>query len=77
MRSSARSLKLTVRQLPIYWTSREEKLLRLVDAHTAVQEKIALDGFISGLRLTWRIALELSADGRYFYEQEQTNRLKN
>ena len=54
-----------------------EKLLRLVDAHTAVQEKMALDSFIAGLRLTWRIALELSADGRYFYEQEQTNRLKN
>lgn len=53
-----------------------EKLLRLVDAHTAVQEKMVLDSFIAGLRLTWWIAPELSADGRYFYEQEQTNRLK-
>ena len=55
------------------------KLLRLVDAHTAVQEEMALNSFIAGFRLAWGIATELGADGKYSYEQEQEqiNRLKN
>ena len=56
-----------------------KKLLRLVDAHTAAQEEMALSSFIAGFRLAWGIAMELSADGNYSYEQEQEqiNRLKN
>ena len=56
-----------------------KKLLRLVDAHTAVQEEMALSSFIAGFRLAWGIAMELSADGKYSYEQEQEqiNRLKH
>ena len=56
-----------------------KKLLRLVDAHTVAQEEIALSSFIAGFRLAWGIATELSADGKYSYEQEQEqiNRLKN
>ena len=56
-----------------------KKLLRLVDAHTAMQEEMALSSFIAGFRLAWGIAMELSADGNYSYEQEQEqiNRLKN
>ena len=56
-----------------------KKLLRLVDAHTAAQEEMALSSFIAGFRLAWGIAMELSADGKYSYEQEQEqiNRLKN
>ena len=48
-----------------------KKLLRLVDAHTMVQEEMALNSFIAGFRLAWGIAMELSADGSYSYEQEQ------
>ena len=57
----------------------KKKLLRLVDAHTAMQEEMALSSFIAGFRLAWGIAMELSADGNYSYEQEQEqiNRLKN
>ena len=56
-----------------------KKLLRLVDAHTAAQEEMALNSFIAGFRLAWGIATELGADGKYSYEreQEQINRLKN
>ncbi len=56
-----------------------KKLLRLVDAHTAAQEEMALSSFIAGFRLAWGIATELGADGKYSYEQEQEqiNRLKN
>ncbi|MDE6280905.1 MAG: hypothetical protein K2M15_03785 [Oscillospiraceae bacterium] len=56
-----------------------KKLLRLVDAPTAVQEEMSLSGFIAGFRLAWGIAMELGADGKYSYEQEQEqiNRLKN
>ena len=56
-----------------------KKLLRLVDAHTASQEEMALSSFIAGFRLAWGIAMELGADGKYSYEQEQEqiNRLKN
>ena len=56
-----------------------KKLLRLVDAHTAMQEKMALSNFIAGFRLAWGIAMELSAGGKYSYEQEQEqiNRLKH
>ena len=56
-----------------------KKLLRLVDAHTAAQEEMALSSFIAGFRLAWGIAMELSADGKYSYEQEQEqiNRLKH
>ena len=56
-----------------------KKLLRLVDAHTMVQEEVALDSFIAGFRLAWGIATELGVDGKYSYEleQEQINRLKN
>ena len=56
-----------------------KKLLRLVDAHTAAQEEMALSSFIAGFRLAWGIAMELGADGSYSYEQEQEqiNRLKN
>lgn len=56
-----------------------KKLLRLVDAHTAVQEEMALSGFIAGFRLAWEIAMELDTDGSYSYEreQEEINRLKN
>ena len=55
-----------------------KKLLRLVDVHTAVQEEMALSSFIAGFRLAWGIAMELGADGKYSYEQEQEqlNRLK-
>ena len=57
----------------------KKKLLRLVDAHTAVQEEMALSSFIAGFHLAWGIAMELSADGNYSYEQEQEqiNRLKH
>ena len=57
----------------------KKKLLRLVDAHTAVQEEMALSSFIAGFRLAWGIAMELGTDGKYSYEQEQEqiNRLKN
>lgn len=48
-----------------------KKLLRLVDAHTMAQEEIALTSFISGFRLAWGIATELSVNGSYSYEQEQ------
>ena len=56
-----------------------KKLLRLVDAHTAAQEEMALSSFIAGFRLAWGIAMELGADGKYSYEQEQEqiNRLKH
>ena len=56
-----------------------KKLLRLVDAHTAMQEEMALSSFIAGFRLAWGIATELGVDGKYSYEQEQEqiNRLKN
>lgn len=56
-----------------------KKLLRLVDAHTAAQEETALNSFVAGFRLAWGIAMELGADGKYSYEQEQEqiNRLKN
>ena len=56
-----------------------KKLLRLVDAHTAAQEEMALSSFIAGFRLAWGIATELGTDGKYSYEQEQEqiNRLKN
>ena len=57
----------------------KKKLLRLVDAHTAMQEEMALSSFIAGFRLAWGIATELGADGKYSYEQEQEqiNRLKH
>ena len=57
----------------------KKKLLRLVDAHTAMQEEMALSSFIAGFRLAWGIATELGTDGKYSYEQEQEqiNRLKN
>ena len=57
----------------------KKKLLRLVDAHTAAQEEMALSSFIAGFRLAWRIAMELGTDGKYSYEheQEQINRLKH
>ena len=57
----------------------KKKLLRLVDAHTAMQEEMALSSFIAGFRLAWGIATELATDGKYSYEQEQEqiNRLKN
>ena len=57
----------------------KKKLLRLVDAHTAAQEEMALGSFIAGFRLAWGIAMELSAGGKYSYEQEQEqiNRLKH
>ena len=57
----------------------KKKLLRLVDAHTAMQEEMVLSSFIDGFRLAWGIAMELGADGKYSYEQEQEqiNRLKN
>ncbi|MDE7004640.1 MAG: hypothetical protein K2P08_09415 [Oscillospiraceae bacterium] len=32
-----------------------KKLLRLVDAHTAMQEEITLSSFIAGFRLAWGI----------------------
>ncbi len=48
-----------------------KKLLRLVDAHTMVQEEVALESFIAGFRLAWGIATELSVNGSYSYEQEQ------
>ena len=54
-----------------------KKLLRLVDAHTAAQEEMALSSFIAGFRLAWGIAMELGADGSYSYEQERINRPKN
>ena len=56
-----------------------KKLLQLVDAHTAMQEEVALSSFIAGFRLAWGIAMELGTDGKYSYEQEQEqiNRLKN
>ena len=56
-----------------------KKLLRLVDAHTMVQEEMALSSFIAGFRLAWGIAMEVGTDGNYSYEleQEQINRLKN
>ena len=56
-----------------------KKLLRLVDAHTMVQEEIALASFVAGFRLAWGIAIELGADGGYSYEreQEEANRRKN
>ena len=40
---------------------------------------MALSSFIAGFRLAWGIAMELGADGKYSYEQEQEqiNRLKN
>lgn len=53
-----------------------KKLLRLVDAHTMAQEEMAFNGFISGFRLAWGIATELSAHGGYSYDQEQTARLR-
>ena len=57
----------------------KKKLLRLVDAHTMVQEEMALSSFIAGFRLAWGIAMEVGTDGNYSYEQEQEriNRLKN
>ncbi|MDE7002913.1 MAG: hypothetical protein K2P08_00650 [Oscillospiraceae bacterium] len=57
----------------------KKKLLRLVDAHTMAQEEMALGSFIAGFRLAWGIAMELGANGSYFYEreQEETNRRKN
>ena len=57
----------------------KKKLLRLVDAHTAAQEEMALSSFVAGFRLAWGIAMELGADGKYSYEQEQEqiNRLKH
>ena len=47
-----------------------KKLLRLVDAHTMVQEKLAQDSFIAGFRLAWGISMELATDGSYSYQQE-------
>ena len=56
-----------------------KKLLRLVDAHTMVQEEMALASFVAGFRLAWGIAMELGADGSYSYEreQEEISRRKN
>ena len=56
-----------------------KKLLRLVDAYTMAQEKMALTSFIAGFRLAWGIAMELGADGSYSYEHEweEINRRKN
>ncbi len=56
-----------------------KKLLRLVDAHTMVQEEMALESFVAGFRLAWGIAMELGADGSYSYEreQEEISRRKN
>ena len=48
-----------------------KRLLRLVDALTMAQEKIALESFIAGFRLAWGSATELSVNGSYSYEQEQ------
>ena len=53
------------------------KLLRLVDAHTMAQEKVALTSFIAGFRLAWGIAMELGVDGNYSYEQEQNARFRD
>ena len=80
MRSGARSSKPTAKQFPPCWTSQgRKKLLQLVDAHTAMQEEVALSSFIAGFRLAWGIAMELGTDGKYSYEQEQEqiSRLKN
>lgn len=56
-----------------------KKLLRLVDAHTMVQEEMALASFTAGFRLAWGIAMELGTNGSYSYEreQEEINRRKN
>ncbi len=48
-----------------------KKLLRLVDAHTMVQEEMALTSFIAGFRLAWGIAMDLGANGSYSYERGQ------
>lgn len=57
----------------------KKKLLRLVDAHTMAQEKMALASFTAGFRLAWGIAMELGTNGSYSYEreQEEINRRKN
>ena len=56
-----------------------KKLLRLVDAHTAMQEETALSSFIAGFRLAWGLAMELVADGSYSYQREweEINRNKD
>ncbi len=51
------------------------KLLRLVDTQGILQEKISLASFTSGFKLAWGIANELSADGVYSFEQEETERI--
>lgn len=47
------------------------KLLRLVDAQSALQDEISLQSFTAGFRLAWGMAKELEADGLYSFEQEE------
>lgn len=54
---------------------RRKELLRLIDAQSALQDRVALDYFIAGFRLAKGIELELQHEAPYSYTKEQEQRV--
>lgn len=48
------------------------RLMDLVDGQALLREEISLASFTTGFKLAWGIAKELEMDGRYPFEQEET-----
>lgn len=50
-------------------------VLRLVDAHTMLEEEISLASFIAGFRLAVGLARELSLEEPYSFDREEERRV--
>ena len=52
--------------------AQRRRLMDLVDGQALLREEISLASFTAGFKLAWEIAKELEADGRYPFQQEET-----
>ena len=52
--------------------AQRRRLMDLVDGQALLREETSLASFTAGFKLAWGIAKELEMDGRYPFEQEET-----
>ena len=52
--------------------AQRRRLMDLIDDQALLREEISQASFTAGFKLAWEIAKELEADGRYPFEQEET-----
>ena len=51
------------------------RLMHLVDSQNLLKEEIPLASFTAGFKLAWGLSKELEADGLYFFDEDEAERV--